>query len=265
MGWAFTLMRASLRVIGEHRQLVVFPIVSGLASVAVIVATALPVDGHGSSPVSWVLIGVGYFLLSLVTVLCNAALVHAANLALRGERATVAAGFRGALARFGAIALWALISCTVTLLLRALSAVKLGELVEAILGLTWQLTTYLVIPLIVVEQDSVPTALRRSKDLLRRTWGTNLSGTAGIAVSLGLTALAGIAVLVGVGVLVNVLAHNATAAFFVAGPAIALWLVILIVLGGAITAVFRTALYRFAADGTTVPQFREIDLGTTFD
>lgn len=34
-----------------------------------------------------------------------------------------------------AIALWALISCTVTLLLRALGAIRLGELVEAILGM----------------------------------------------------------------------------------------------------------------------------------
>lgn len=265
MGWAFTLTRASLRVIGEHRRLVVFPIVSGVATIAVILATALPIVGHVSSPVSWALIAVGYFVLSLITIFCNAALVHAANLALRGERATVAAGFRGAFARFGAIALWALISCTVTLLLRALRAVRLGELLEAILGVAWHITTYLVIPLIVVEHDSVPTALRRSKNLLRSTWGTNFSGTVGIGVALGLSALAGMAILIGVGVLVNVLAHNPAAAFPTAGPAIGLWLVVLIVLGGTISAVFRTALYRFAADGTIVPQFREIDLSTTFD
>jgi hypothetical protein len=219
----------------------------------------------GLPSASWVLLGIGYFVFSLVTVFCNAALVHAASLALRGEQVTVAAGLRGAAGRFGAIALWALISCTVSLLLRALGAVKLGGLVEAVLGLAWQFTTYLVIPLIVVERDSVPNAMRRSRDLLRRTFGTNVRGTIGIAVTLMVTALIGVAALIGVGVLVNATTHDAGAAFLTAGSAIAVWLVILAVLAGTISAVFRTALYRFATDGITAPQFREVDLSTVFD
>lgn len=265
MGWTLALMRASLQVIGAHRKLVVFPVVSGVTTIALIVAAGLPVARWGGSPGSWIVIGVGYFLLSLVTVFCNAALVSAANLALRGEEVTIAAGFRGAASRFGAVLGWALISCTVSLLLRALNGVRLGGLVEAVLGLTWQLTTYLVVPLIVVERDSVPRALRRSREMLRRTWGTNLGGAVGISLVLLLAALGGIAVLVGIGALVYVLTHDSTAAFATAGGTSGLWLVVLALLGGTVSAVFRTALYRFATDGSTVAQFRDLDLSTAFD
>ncbi|HEX4226525.1 MAG TPA: DUF6159 family protein [Pseudonocardiaceae bacterium] len=269
MGWTFTLLRASLRVVGAHRRLLVFPIVSGVSIIALLAATVLPVwqlslGGHGLRPISWLLMGAGYFLLSLVAIFCNSALVHAANLALRGGAPTVAAGFRGAAGRFGPIVLWSLISCTVSLLLRALEVIKLGELIEAILGLAWQLTTYMVVPLIVVERDSVPGALRRSREMLRRTWGTNASGSIGIAVWLLLIALIGVGALIGVAALVNSVTHDVNAAVLTAGIGIPVWLVLLILLGGTASTLFRVALYRFAAEGTIVPQFRGLDLSSTF-
>lgn len=266
MSWALSLVRASLRVIRAHRALVVFPIISGIASILVIVAVALPIaDQHRLTPGSWLLIGFGYFLLSLISVFCTAALVHAANLALRGEPATVAAGLRGAAVRIDAIVVWALISCTVSLLLRALNSIRLGPLVEAVLGVAWQLTTYLVIPLIVVEGDSVRASLRRSRELLRRTWGTNARGSIGVSVILTVSGLLGVVVLGGIGVLTGSLAHDATAGFLISGITIAAWLVLLSVLGGTISALFRAALYRFAVEGTTVRQFREFDLSTVFN
>lgn len=266
MGWTLILVRAALRIVAAHRRLLVFPIVSGVCTVAVLAATVLPVwqlslGGHGLRAVSWLLIALGYFLLSLVAIFCNAALVHAANLALRGGEPTVAAGFRGAAGRFGPIVLWALASCTVSLLLRALEMLKLGQLIEAILGLAWQLTTYLVVPLIVVEQDSVPRALRRSRELLRHTWGTNASGTIGIGVWLLLAALVGAGALIGLAALVNSMTHNVNAAVLTAAIGIPVWLALL---GGTASALFRVALYRFAAEGTIVPQFRGLDLSSTF-
>jgi hypothetical protein len=265
MGWTLTLMRASLRTIGEHRRLALFPAVSSVATTVLVVATVLPTVNQLRSAVSWALIAVGYFLFSLVTIFCNAALVYAANLALRGEDVTMAAGFRGAARRFGGIAWWTLISCTVSLLLRALSAVRLGGLVEVVLGLAWHLTTYLVIPLIVVEQNTVPRALRRSRDTLRRTWGANVRGSVGIALVLMLAALCGVAVLVGIGALLNLLAHNTAIAFAAVGTGVLVWLVFLSVLGGTISAVFRIVLYRFAIEGSTAPQFRDLDLSTAVD
>jgi hypothetical protein len=265
MGWTLTLMRASLRVIGEHRRLVLFPVVSGVATTLLIVATVLPTVNQRESATSWALIGVEYFLLSLVTIFCNAALVYAANLALRGQDVTVVAGFRGAARQFGAVVSWTLISCTVSLLLRALSAIRLGGLVEAVLGLTWHLTTYLVIPSIVIEQNTVPRALRRSQQTLRQTWGTNVRGSVGIALALMLAALCGVAVLVAIGALMNSQVHNTAIAFVAVCVATVIWLVFLSVLGGAISAVFRTVLYRFAIDGSTAPQFRDLDLSSAFN
>jgi hypothetical protein len=231
----------------------------------VIVAVALPgwrlSRGYHSStgmpPMSWMLLVAGYAALSFITVFCNAALVHAANEALRGGRPTVAGGFRGAAARLGPIAVWALISCTVSLLLRALHAVRGGVLIEAVLGFTWQLTTYLVVPLVVVERDPVPRALRRARELLRGTWGTNLGGTVGIALYTTVVALVGAVVLVACGFALG----GETMVLTMLGVA-ALWTLFVALLGSTVSVVFRTALYRFATDRSAVPYFSGLDLST---
>lgn len=265
MGWSLAVIRASLRVVAGNRRLVVFPVVSGAATAVVIVAVALPgwwlsrgpQGRDGLPPVDGVLLVAGYGALSFITVFCNAALVHAANEALRGERPTVAEGFRGAAARLGPIALWALISCTVSVVLRAVRSVRGGPLIAAVLGFTWQLTTYLVVPLLVVEGDPVPQALRRARELLRRTWDADLGGTVGIALYTTVAALLGSGILVACGFATG--SETVTLAMF--GVA-ALWSLFVALLGSTVSAVFRTALYRFAADGGEVRYFADLDLST---
>lgn len=265
MGWSFAVIRASLRVLAANRRLVVFPLVSGIATTAVVVTVALSgwwmsrgYHGNtGLSPASWALLIAGYGALSFITIFCNAALVHAANEALRGGRPTVADGFRGAARQVGPIALWALLSCTVALLLRALHSVRGGELIEAVLGFAWQMTTYFVVPLLVVERDSVPRALRRARELLRGTWGTNLGGSVSIVLYTVITALVGTGALV----LCGVVSGSETVLLILFGVA-ALWMLFVALLGGTISVVFRTALYRFAADSGEVRYFADLDLST---
>lgn len=265
MGWSLAVIRASLRVLAVNRRLVVFPIVSGAATAVVIVTAGLSGwwlsrdyhGGTGLSPASWAVLAAGYAVLSFVTIFCNAALVHAANEALRGGRPTVAGGFRGAAGRLGPIAVWALISCTVSLLLRAVHALRGGALIEAVLGFAWQLTTYFVVPLLVVERDPVPRALRRARELLRGTWGTNLGGNVAIILYTFVVALVGACVLVVCGFV----SGSETVALILLGVA-ALWMLFVTLLGSTISVVFRTALYRFAAEGDDVPFFADLDLST---
>lgn len=96
MGWSLAVIRAALRVLAAHRRLLVFPIISGVASAAVIATTvlsgwSLSRDYHGGSafsPTGWVVVAAGYGVLSFITIFCDAALVYAANEALRGTWGT---------------------------------------------------------------------------------------------------------------------------------------------------------------------------------
>lgn len=265
MSWSAAVIRACLRVLATNRRLVVFPVVSGVAAVVVIAAVALGVrrlshgaaGSNGLSPASAVLVLVGYGALCFIAVFCNAALAYAANEALRGGSPTIAAGFRAAAGRLGPIALWALISCTVSLVLRLARADRGGGLVQAVLGLAWQLTTYLVVPLLVIEGASVPRSMRRARELLRQTWGTNLGGTVRIALYATLAALAGAAVLIACGFALR----SEPAVLALSGVAV-LWVLFVALLGGTLSVVFRTALYRFATDGGAVPHFADLDLST---
>jgi hypothetical protein len=94
-----------------------------------------------------------YVVQYFVIFFCNTALVGAAMIRLRGGDPTVGDGFRIAVSRIQPILGYALIAATVGMVLRAISERSglLGRLVIASVGLAWNLATYLVVPVLVVE------------------------------------------------------------------------------------------------------------------
>jgi len=107
--------------------------------------------------------------------------------------------------RLGAIVAWSLVNCTVSLVVRTVGEHfgSVGRVIESVLGLAWSLTTYLVLPLLAVERESVPGAFRRSQDLFRRTWGTNITASLGIGVLAMIAVLVPVAVLLAAGLVLG--------------------------------------------------------------
>jgi hypothetical protein len=68
---------------------------------------------------------------------------------------------------------------------------------EATLGLAWTAATFLVVPILAAEGIGPWRAIERSTALLRKTWGENLIGNAGI--SLVMSMISGTVGLMGVG------------------------------------------------------------------
>jgi hypothetical protein len=103
--------------------------------------------------------------------------------------------------------------------------------------------TFLVLPVIVIEGLGVSDALKKSGEMFRRTWGENLAAQVGFALLGFFAVLPGIALIVG-------------AAFVGGGVLIAgiligvLWMIGVAVILSAMSVVFQTALYHFAADGS---------------
>ena len=85
-------------------------------------------------------------------------------------------GMHAALSRLPLIAGWALIAATVGLLLKIIEdrSDKIGQIVAAILGSAWAMVTFLVIPVLVVEQKNPFSALKESTLLLKQTWGERI-------------------------------------------------------------------------------------------
>ena len=114
---------------------------------------------------------------------CNTALVGAALIRLRGGDPTVADGFRIAASRVGPILGYALIAATVGMVLRAISERSgfLGRLVVSLVGFAWNLATFLVVPVLVVEDVGPIEAVQRSASYLGRRGANRSPATSGWA------------------------------------------------------------------------------------
>jgi Family of unknown function (DUF6159) len=258
---SFALARSSWQVLRTDKQLIVFPILSGLGCLLVLLTFALPFIVHpqwldvqqfqnaGQVP-AWVyIVAFAYYLCNyFVIIFCNAALISCALLRFHGEKPTLADGFQAAAGRLPQILAWAAVSATVGLLLKVVENAheKAGAFISAILGTAWTVLTYFVVPVLVVEKLGPFAAMQRSTAILKKTWGEALFGRAGIGFYLFLLALPGVALLlIGGGLFAS--AQQALGAV-VLGVAV-IYFLVLSAVGSALSGIFLTALYQYAALG----------------
>jgi len=132
-----------------------------------------------------------------------------------------------------------------------------GTIVARLVGLAWNLLTFLVIPILVLEDLGVGDALKRSKDLFKKTWGENVIGQGG----LGLVGF--LAVIPGV-LLIVIGASIGTVGLVVLGAVGVAWIIASAVIVSALSGIYRTALYHFAANGQVPGEFSDLDFHDAF-
>lgn len=117
-----------------------------------------------------------YVIVSYLVVFFNCALAACAQAYFAGDEPNLADGFAHASARSAPILGWALLSTTVGLVLNALEQRTswAGRIVTWIFGFAWAMGTYLVVPVLMVEDRGAFGSLRRSAQLVRDTWGDQL-------------------------------------------------------------------------------------------
>ncbi|HEY5171085.1 MAG TPA: DUF6159 family protein [Acidimicrobiia bacterium] len=264
---SIALAKSSWQVLRDDKQLVLIPLMSLLATIVLAVAVLLPIGlivrngsgGYsGSAPLVWVLGFIGTVALTYVVVFFNAALVFAANSRFQGEPVAIGEAIHAAGARSHVLLPWAIVSATVSIVLRAVEqrGGVLGRIVGSLAGVAWSVVTFLVLPVLVFEGIGPIAAVKRSGELFKHTWGENLMTNAGI----GLVGV--LAVLVGAVPLALLLAVGGPVA--VVGIVVfVLWCVAVLLVSTALTGIFQVALYRFAT-GTPVPGFEPAQLEGSF-
>ncbi|EOD64152.1 hypothetical protein H480_33295 [Amycolatopsis vancoresmycina DSM 44592] len=261
---------ASFKVLRAHKGLTWFTVLAGVAGLLVAGAFLTPAffashaeitrDGRITA-ISWVLLAAFYLVAAFVSIFFNAALISQADVALRGGTPEVGAGLAAAARRWPALLGWAAVSASVGLVLRAIEERLgfLGRLVGSLVGLAWQLTTFLVLPVVLLEGAGVKDGVKRSVDLFRRTWGENVAGGAGIGLVGMVLSLAGYAVLLLAGLLLG-----GTATLFVCIALAIVWSVLVAVFTSTLSGIYQTALYRYAADGVVPGEFASVDFAEAF-
>lgn len=237
------LVIRSFAVLGKDRKLILFPLLSGILGLALAVLCFYsPLTGalrRGSPVTEYAVLFLCYCAFQTGMIFCNCALAACAQVRFAGGSPSLADGWRRAAGRIGPIVWWALLSATVGLVLRAVLARVgfLGRIASRLLGFAWELATFLVVPVLVIEDLDVRASIRRSAGLLRATWGEQLTVNLSLGWIFLLFAIPGI--------VLGVLGRTASL-----GPAPAvLYFLLLIAAITAVGGIFEVALYRYAVSG----------------
>ena len=241
------LIAASFSVLRKHKRLILFPILGAIA--ALLVAAAFAGFGGLLSPgnagrlrdlgaAAYPFLFAGYLLCAFGVIFFNRALAACAQECLAGGAPTIGFGLRRAAGRTGTIFLWAAIYSTVGILLRIIERLVplAGRIAVWLFGAAWGMATYLVVPVLILEDRSAVDSIHRSSQLLRDTWGPQLTASIRLSWRFLLFAIPG--------VIVGAIGANYYR------PLVALAAVYLVALVTALFAansIFEVALYRYAA------------------
>ena len=183
-GWEAA--KVSFKVLNAQKELIIFPILSGLSFALVIASffTGLLANvgwnihnidlPDGSA--RYLLIFAFYIVTYFISVFFNMALMHCVRLYLHGEQVSIGKGIRFSLSRIVAIFSWAIFAATVGVLLKLLqdNLGWLGKLFIGIVGFVWSAATFFAVPVIAYENRTPYEALKRSAGIMKERWGESI-------------------------------------------------------------------------------------------
>jgi hypothetical protein len=254
----WSLMGASWQVLKKDKEIMVFAGLSVISSMLVIASFILPsiTAGYNWRPprpnapaeeqiIYYCLLFAFYFCNYLVTIYFNVAIVACASLRMKGGDPTVLYGLSFAAGRFSSIFGWAFLSATIGVILKAIQdrSKLLGRITAGILGVTWSLASFLVIPILVNEEIGAMAALHESSALIRKTWGEQLVGNFSFGMIFFLLTLPVIIVIA------YALKFGSGFSMIFTIVLCVEYLIVLSLLQSVLKAIFQAAVYRFLREG----------------
>jgi hypothetical protein len=261
---SWRLFGACWQVLRTDPQLIAFPTIAGLSYFLILVIFTAPllVTGYftrvfdGAAP-HWTLYALLVLLsltLHIVANVCSAALVAAAFMRLNGRQPSIGRAFDLVWARLPAILGFSLIAVTVGAVLSAIEqrAGFLGFLISRVLGIAWAVSTFMVVPVLVVEGVGPIDGIKRSAALLKRTWGERcvINVGLGLATGLALLSVASTAFLLFSLTRTTILGVPLLVATLVVG------ITVISILAKALTGIYTAALYGYATGRGVLPGFQ---------
>ena len=280
IGRSWQIYKICWKLLSLDKELLLFPTILGLVLVLTTAGMFAILDLVAESPAEALAARVGessqasstfglnrYLVLIpfhyanyFIIIYFNAALIGSVLMRLRGGCPSLFDGFRSANSNIIGIVGWALISATVSPVyyiiekqsrLRVIPYIRIVAIALTILmrGM-WSIYTYLVIPALVSECAGPTQAIKRSRALVRKTWGEQLVSR--FTFDLGV-------------IIIGMLVGIAAPIIWITTPhplgqiiAIILWVVVmapLILFTYTIRSIYVAVLYKYATDGAVPHPF----------
>ena len=197
-GWRIT--KLGIHVVKADPELILYVLFSAIMSIlsfgAVLTLTGGLgfVIGNDEGFEGGVALGtfLSYFIVSIIIVFWNAAIVASAYERLTtGRNPSFSYGINQAMKCLPQIFAWGLISGTVGLIVSFFESMAhsdnialklLGSIISILIQFAWWMTTFFVIPIIVLEKNGVFESMKESPELFQKTWGENIVASMGTGI-----------------------------------------------------------------------------------
>ena len=212
IGRGWKLSKLSFSVVKADPEILVYVLLMGAMSLATLSAMNAPfflemdwavimttdsitneevVAGLTNAGMAWYF--AFYMLLSIIVVFWNSAIIANAHMRLSGGDPTFVYGVSKAFSRIHLIVIWGMISGTVGLLLKLIRNTNAREaknpglqillsIITFVFEVAWWIMTFFMIPLMVVEGRSIRESMKEGKEMMLKTFGTNIASGLGIQV-----------------------------------------------------------------------------------
>lgn len=252
IGRSFQLVGQSYRVLMQDKELMVLPLLSGIVIAVAIAGFAFGFGLDASrlkdvGPAMYLPLFLMYVVTYTVGIFFQAAVIAGAMERMRGGDPTIGSALAAAGRRIGHIVMWAIVAATVGMILRMISdrAGFIGKIIVGIVGAAWNLATFFVVPVLVIEDRTVRESFSRSVEMFRKTWGETVVG----GINLGVATICAWVTLVAVTGLLTWAIGTPALGVFVVGA------VLLVAFFSALQGVYVASLYRYASGGDAAPGF----------
>ena len=279
-GWQVT--KLGIKVVRADPELMVYMFFSAMFSIGAFVVLMTSTGGLGyfigggeEGLEQGVYVGsfLSYMAVAIITVFWNAAIIASAHYRLTtGDNPSFSYGIRQAMKCLPQIFIWGLISGTVGLIIQALEGMKnsdnvgaaiVGWILSLLIQLAWWITTFFVVPMIVIDNLGVGESMSKSPDLFRKTWGEEIVSSAGTGIINFLVCL--LIVVICMPLFYLVVATEPTGPYAHLGPGLVFALMFIgvgmsVLFFTACEAVNRASLYYFAKTGEAPPMAQKLGL-----
>jgi hypothetical protein len=283
---SWELAKESAKVLMADKELIFFPILSACISfVAVIILTSILAavglfvpgaadalsqanEGSNNGTVIGILIlFIFYLVTSFIVTFFTSGLVGAALIRLRGGDPTFGDGIRIAGQHTGAIFMFAIMAATVGVISSLIRGNQknrsvLRDIAASLTETAWNIASFLAIPIIVSRPVSAFEAVKQSTLMLKKTWGEQLIGSAGI----GLVFVVPFIVLIvgGIAGIIALLNAGFGTAALVLLVVIIVLIALLAIIQTALSGIYKAAIYLYAAEDVETPAFDPTLVRTAF-
>jgi hypothetical protein len=265
---SFEIAKLSFGAIKKDKEMLLFPLLSGIFSVLFFVAMLFPtiilaLIEDSSSVASWevleyVLLFVTYLGLAVIATFFNVCVVYTAKERFEGRDPTFFPTIKFAFSKFHLIFLWGILSATVGVILALIKRASessdsvagrvVGSVVHKGASLAWNIVTIFIVPAMVYYDLTPFKAIKKSTETLKKTWGESIVKHFGMGIVKFLVYLL-LIIAIGVGLYFAITLGASTTIILVIVVASLFILALTVLIFSCANQVFDTALFVYADKG----------------